>query len=164
MMEGFAAWLAKLMAAGAALLAAVWIWQGWPLQGDALEDAIARCLREADRVLPGLNNPLIPSWMVNPARREGCILGTRAAQDALMMRGLLAAGAAVVLLCLGVMVGRRAEAAKAPQAEAEPPRLPWPELDARATALQAEHKRLTGAEMPRQTALERIRWQHRNGR
>ena len=105
-MQDFARWIGKLAALAAAVLAVVWLVEAMPDgRGAAVQDAQARCRAAALAGAPlALAEGRIAAYDAAHLRAAEC--GRIAGQwdQGLVLRGLLAGGAAVVLVLLVAMV------------------------------------------------------------
>ncbi len=105
-MPAFAAWIGRMAAAVAAILAVVWLIEASPDDsGRAIQAVQAQCRAQA---LAGVS-AASPDWQYNAAhaRAARCADLSTGWNDTLVTRGLLAGGAAVVLLLLTAMLPNR---------------------------------------------------------
>jgi hypothetical protein len=151
-MPAFAAWIGRMAAAVAAILAVVWLIEAMPPGAMERERLTSACRRAA------LNLPT-PLAIVTEA--NACETRFTGWDDALATRGLLAGGAAVALLLLTAMVPKPAPAIPAPPPRPAP--LSFAELARRVEHEIADHKRLTGRDLPEEEARRRVAWRHDQG-
>ena len=94
-MPAFAAWIGRMAAAFAALLAAIWFFEAMPYSAAEASRLSLECRRAALQNLP-------PGLALAEAR--ACETRFTQWNEALTTRALLAAGAAVVLVLLTAMI------------------------------------------------------------
>jgi hypothetical protein len=97
-MPAFAAWIGRMAAAAAAILAIVWMIEASPPSGAERERLTSACRQNA---------LALPSPLAAMTEARACETRFTAWNDALVTRGLLAGGAAVALLLLAAMVPTR---------------------------------------------------------
>lgn len=108
-MQAFARWVGMMAAAGAGVLAVVWLLEAMPEKDPPWSQDVSECLRaRTDRLLAEVNRDR-PALIMAEARLRYCPPPPRKTWDqAGATRGLIAAGVAVALLLMAAMVGRRA--------------------------------------------------------
>lgn len=114
---GFAVWVGRMAAAGAAALAVMWLWQAKPQ--DASDQPVGQAEINSCRVRAQIiaidisQMPRVTHAQIEAAQRRVEECGPRWTprdhwDETLVLRGLMAGGAAVVLLLISAMGARMA--------------------------------------------------------
>ena len=159
-MPAFAAWIGRFASAVAAILAIVWLFEASPDDsGRAIQAVQAQCRAQA---LAGIN-ATSPDWLYNAAhaRAARCADISTGWDQGLVNRALLAGGAAVVLVLLTALIPKPAPAYTPPPPRPAP--LSFTELSRRVEIEMADHKRMTGRDLPAAEARRRVEWRHAEG-